>query len=160
MCIRDSFKRLIGNPREEFSAKQLSPEESGKKFFRILWSNLPSNFCIKRLVLTAPIDTYKNLFKSRGSRVKPTTSLDWDIVRKHISEYGMRNSNTMAIAPTATISYICGCSQSIEPNFGVIFVYSTLFESFIIFQPTGNMITPLSYATKQTTGAQCIRRIV
>ena len=77
-----------------------------------------------------PIDTYKNLFKSRGSRVKPTTSLDWDIVRKHISEYGMRNSNTMAIAPTATISYICGCSQSIEPNFGVIFVYSTLSGEF------------------------------
>ena len=77
-----------------------------------------------------PIDTYKNLFKSRGSRVRPTTSLDWDIVRKHISEYGMRNSNTMAIAPTATISYICGCSQSIEPNFGVIFVYSTLSGEF------------------------------
>ena len=42
----------------------------------------------------------------------------------------MRNSNTMAIAPTATISYICGCSQSIEPNFGVIFVYSTLSGEF------------------------------
>ena len=36
----------------------------------------------------------------------------------------------MAIAPTATISYICGCSQSIEPNFGVIFVYSTLSGEF------------------------------
>ena len=77
-----------------------------------------------------PIDTYKNLFKTRGQRVKPTSTLDWDIVRKHISEHGMRNSNTMAIAPTATISYICGCSQSIEPNFGVIFVYSTLSGEF------------------------------
>ena len=48
-----------------------------------------------------PIDTYKNLFKTRGQRVKPTSTLDWDIVRKHISEHGMRNSNTMAIAPTA-----------------------------------------------------------
>ena len=54
-----NFKRLIGNPCEKFSAKQLSPEESGKKFFRILWSNLPSNLLIKRLVLTAPIDTYR-----------------------------------------------------------------------------------------------------
>ena len=77
-----------------------------------------------------PIDTYKNLFKSRGQRPKATTSLDWDVVRNHISEYGLRNSNTMAIAPTATISYICGCSQSIEPNFGVIFVYSTLSGEF------------------------------
>ena len=77
-----------------------------------------------------PIDTYKNLFKTRGQRPRVTTSLDWDVVREHISEYGMRNSNTMAIAPTATISYICGCSQSIEPNFGVIFVYSTLSGEF------------------------------
>ena len=77
-----------------------------------------------------PIDTYKNLFKTRGQRPRVTATLDWDIVRNHISEYGMRNSNTMAIAPTATISYICGCSQSIEPNFGVIFVYSTLSGEF------------------------------
>ena len=77
-----------------------------------------------------PIDTYKNLFKTRGQRPRVTATLDWDIVRNHISEHGMRNSNTMAIAPTATISYICGCSQSIEPNFGVIFVYSTLSGEF------------------------------
>ena len=77
-----------------------------------------------------PIDTYKNLFKTRGQRPKATTSLDWSIIRNHIAEHGMRNSNTMAIAPTATISYICGCSQSIEPNFGVIFVYSTLSGEF------------------------------
>ena len=54
-----NFKRLIGNPFEKANSKQLSPEESGKKFFRILWSNLPSNLIIKRLVLTSPIDTYK-----------------------------------------------------------------------------------------------------
>jgi ribonucleoside-diphosphate reductase alpha chain len=77
-----------------------------------------------------PIDTYKNLFKTRGQRPKVTSTLDWEAVRDHISEHGMRNSNTMAIAPTATISYICGCSQSIEPNFGVIFVYSTLSGEF------------------------------
>ena len=77
-----------------------------------------------------PIDTYKNLFKTRGQRPRVTATLDWDIVRNHISEHGLRNSNTMAIAPTATISYICGCSQSIEPNFGVIFVYSTLSGEF------------------------------
>ena len=77
-----------------------------------------------------PIDTYKKLLKTRGKREKVETTLDWDIVRDHIKQHGMRNSNTMAIAPTATISYICGCSQSIEPNFGVMFVYSTLSGEF------------------------------
>jgi ribonucleoside-diphosphate reductase alpha chain len=77
-----------------------------------------------------PIDTYKKLLKTRGKREKVETTLDWNIVRDHIKQYGMRNSNTMAIAPTATISYICGCSQSIEPNFGVMFVYSTLSGEF------------------------------
>lgn len=77
-----------------------------------------------------PIDTYKNLLKTRGKKQKIETTLDWNIVRDHINQHGMRNSNTMAIAPTATISYICGCSQSIEPNFGVMFVYSTLSGEF------------------------------
>ena len=77
-----------------------------------------------------PIDTYKKLLKTRGKREKVETTLDWDVVRDHIKQNGMRNSNTMAIAPTATISYICGCSQSIEPNFGVMFVYSTLSGEF------------------------------
>ncbi len=77
-----------------------------------------------------PIDTYKKLLKTRSKREKVETTLDWNIVRDHIKQHGMRNSNTMAIAPTATISYICGCSQSIEPNFGVMFVYSTLSGEF------------------------------
>ena len=77
-----------------------------------------------------PIDTYKKLLRTRGKREKVETTLDWNIVRDHIKQHGMRNSNTMAIAPTATISYICGCSQSIEPNFGVMFVYSTLSGEF------------------------------
>ena len=55
-----NFKRLIGNSYEQFKSKQLNPEESGKKFFRVLWSNLTPNLIIKRLVLTSPIDTYKN----------------------------------------------------------------------------------------------------
>ena len=42
---------------------------------------------------------------------------------EHISNHGMRNSNTMAIAPTATISYIQGCSPSIDPDFSTFFVY-------------------------------------
>ena len=76
-----------------------------------------------------PIDTYKNLIEylkekpiiHRGKKFCP--EIDWKELRGHIKEYGMRNSNTMAIAPTATISYIQGCSPCIEPDFSVFFVY-------------------------------------
>ena len=54
-----NFKRLIGNPNEEYMERYLSPEEAGEKFFKRLWDYIPEIFVIKRLVLTAPIDTYK-----------------------------------------------------------------------------------------------------
>ena len=79
---------------------------------------------------TFPIDTYKELMELRGTETKITPRKDWDKLKAKVAKQGMRNSNTMAIAPTATISYIAGCSQSIEPNFGVIFVYSTLSGEF------------------------------
>ena len=76
-----------------------------------------------------PIDTYRDLMEflkqkpiiHRGKKFCP--ELEWKNVRDHIKHHGMRNSNTMAIAPTATISYIQGCSPSIEPDFSVLFVY-------------------------------------
>lgn len=76
-----------------------------------------------------PIDTYKSLMSymdqkpilHRGRKYVP--ELDWKNVRSSISANGMRNSNTMAIAPTATISYIQGCSPSIDPDFSTFFVY-------------------------------------
>ena len=58
-----NFKRFIGNPFEKFENQELSPEESGEKFFKILWNYLPSHLQINRLVLTAPIDTYKGYRK-------------------------------------------------------------------------------------------------
>jgi len=78
---------------------------------------------------TLPIDTYKSLMSyleekpiiHRGKKFCP--ELDWKEVRTSIKQYGMRNSNTMAIAPTATISYIQGCSPCIEPDFSTVFVY-------------------------------------
>ena len=70
-----------------------------------------------------PIDSWKNLMNYRGKRVSIKTDNDFTFVRDHIKEYGMRNSNVMAIAPTATIGYINGVEQSIEPNFSVLFVY-------------------------------------
>jgi ribonucleoside-diphosphate reductase alpha chain len=83
-----------------------------------------------------PIDSYNNLMVYRGKQEVPEESVtgrpltgkgqtldEWGKVRTHVSEYGMRNSNVMAIAPTATIGYINGVEQSIEPNFSTIFVY-------------------------------------
>jgi len=78
---------------------------------------------------TLPIDTYKSLMKYLGQKPinhrdkKYAPKCDWKNVREHISSHGMRNSNTMAIAPTATISYIQGCSPSVEPDFSTLFVY-------------------------------------
>jgi ribonucleoside-diphosphate reductase alpha chain len=79
---------------------------------------------------TFPIDTWKEVMKLRGNSDEVNLRKNWDKLKKKVAKQGMRNSNTMAIAPTATISYIAGCSQSIEPNFGVIFVYSTLSGEF------------------------------
>tara|TARA_Y100001938_G_scaffold14389_2_gene17745 strand:- start:4091 stop:6556 length:2466 start_codon:yes stop_codon:yes gene_type:complete len=76
-----------------------------------------------------PIDTYKQLMDYLGEKPiihrgkKYGQDLDWKTLREHINAHGMRNSNTMAIAPTATISYIQGCSPTIEPDFSTLFVY-------------------------------------
>jgi ribonucleoside-diphosphate reductase alpha chain len=76
-----------------------------------------------------PIDTYKHLMDYLGEKPiihrgkKYAPEVDWKIVRDHIREHGIRNSNTMAVAPTATISYIQGCSPSTEPDFSTLFVY-------------------------------------
>ena len=61
--FHSNFKRLIGNPIERQKEKVLNPIESGEKFFKILWENIPIKFNIERLVLTAPIDTYKGYRK-------------------------------------------------------------------------------------------------
>ena len=87
-----------------------------------------------------PIDTYNNLLeyreKTSSSKVavpKPASETkDWSKCREHVAEYGMRNSNVMAIAPTATIGYINGVEQSIEPNFSVLFVYENKSGNFYI----------------------------
>lgn len=81
-----------------------------------------------------PMDTYKEVMKSRDHRALSRTNqqggINWDTLRDKVSKHGMRNSNTMAIAPTATISSIIGASPSIEPYFSVLYVYSTLSGEF------------------------------
>ena len=59
LFFHSNFKRLIGNSFEKNLDKILNPKECGEKFFKVLWENIPKEFVVKRLVLTAPIDTYK-----------------------------------------------------------------------------------------------------
>ena len=81
-----------------------------------------------------PIDTYNDLMGQRGSKEIEVGSedIEWENLREHITKYGIRNSNTMAIAPTATIGYINGVEQSIEPNFSVMFVYECKSGNFYV----------------------------
>ncbi|QDT99424.1 ribonucleoside-diphosphate reductase subunit alpha [Gimesia aquarii] len=79
-----------------------------------------------------PIDTLDLHEKERGYpiEVDRQTRLDWQVVRDAIAQKGMRNSNVMAIAPTATISTIIGVSQSIEPSYKHLYVKSNLSGEF------------------------------
>ncbi len=82
-----------------------------------------------------PIDTVASLPESRGAEyaeVDSSSTLDWGVVREAVKKHGMRNSNTMAIAPTATISNITGVSQSIEPNYKHLYAKSNLSGEFIV----------------------------
>ncbi|GAA0639242.1 ribonucleoside-diphosphate reductase subunit alpha [Halomonas beimenensis] len=82
-----------------------------------------------------PIDSIENLKQERGEKyieVDTSTTQDWDRIREKIAAQGMRNSNVMAIAPTATISNICGVSQSIEPTYQNLFVKSNLSGEFTV----------------------------
>jgi len=81
-----------------------------------------------------PIDTLDMLADQRGGYVEVDRSskLDWDALRRKIARDGMRNSNCVAIAPTATISNIIGVDASIEPCFGNLSVKSNLSGEFTI----------------------------
>ena len=61
--------------------------------------------------------------------------LDWDSLRNKIHQDGMRNSNVLAIAPTATIANISGVSQSIEPTYQNLYVKSNLSGEFTVVNP-------------------------
>ena len=84
-----------------------------------------------------PIDSIQRLSDNRGDylQVDMEQRLDWDSLRERVKTVGMRNSNCMAIAPTATISNICGVSQSIEPTYQNLFVKSNLSGEFTVVNP-------------------------
>ncbi|CAN7380255.1 ribonucleoside-diphosphate reductase subunit alpha [Acidovorax sp. LjRoot117] len=81
-----------------------------------------------------PFDTLDMLSEARGGYVDVdrSSTLDWDALRKKIAQDGMRNSNCVAIAPTATISNIIGVDASIEPSFGNLSVKSNLSGEFTV----------------------------
>ena len=81
-----------------------------------------------------PQDSLKLLAGERGGYVECDTSatLDWDSLRKRIQQVGMRNSNCVAIAPTATIANITGLSQCIEPTYQNLYVKSNLSDEFTV----------------------------
>jgi ribonucleoside-diphosphate reductase alpha chain len=84
-----------------------------------------------------PIDSVARLGEVRGEYLQQDQSsrMNWDSLRQRVTTVGMRNSNTMAIAPTATISNICGISQSIEPIYQNLFVKSNLSGEFTVINP-------------------------
>ncbi|HRN78219.1 MAG TPA: ribonucleoside-diphosphate reductase subunit alpha [Candidatus Dependentiae bacterium] len=81
-----------------------------------------------------PQDTIALLEKERSQKIEalPSGKLDWNPVRAHVREYGMRNSNVMAVAPTATISTIAGCFPCIEPIYKNIYVKSNMSGEFTV----------------------------
>jgi ribonucleoside-diphosphate reductase alpha chain len=81
-----------------------------------------------------PQDSLKLLAEERGGYVECDTSstLDWESLRKRIQQVGMRNSNCIAIAPTATIANITGLSQCIEPTYQNLYVKSNLSGEFTV----------------------------
>ena len=81
-----------------------------------------------------PLDSVQLLQKNRKHELQldRSTKLDWNTLRNRVKSVGMRNSNTLAIAPTATISNICGVTQSIEPTYQNLFVKSNMSGDFTV----------------------------
>ena len=85
-----------------------------------------------------PLDSINLLAEQRGSDFidqNTEKTLDWDKLKEKMSKHGIRNSNVMAIAPTATIANITGVSQSIEPTYQNLFVKSNLSGEFTVVNP-------------------------
>jgi len=84
-----------------------------------------------------PLDSNQLLIEQRQNYIQcdNSSSMDWDSLRDKIKQQGMRNSNCLAIAPTATISNICGVSQSIEPTYQNLYVKSNLSGEFTVVNP-------------------------
>ena len=93
------------------------------------------DFDEKEKIAEQPVSNQVLEKEERGEEfieVDTTTRLDWESLKKIVKKQGMRNSNVMAIAPTATIANITGLTQSIEPTYSNLFVKSNLSGEFTI----------------------------
>ena len=96
------------------------------------YSSFPGSLWSKGIL---PIDSIALLASNRGTQylmMDTSRTLDWDNLRSKVQSQGMRNSNVMAIAPTATIANITGVSQSIEPTYQNLYVKSNLSGEFTV----------------------------
>ena len=95
------------------------------------YSSFTGSLCDQGIL---PLDSIRLLEEGRGGYLKENraASLDWDALKERIARHGMRNSNCVAIAPTATNSKIAGVSASIEPTYQNIYVKSNLFGEFTV----------------------------
>lgn len=85
-----------------------------------------------------PLDSIEKLAEARGDKyleMDRSSRLEWETLRTKVKAQGMRNSNVMAIAPTATIANITGVSQSIEPTYQNLYVKSNLSGEFTVVNP-------------------------
>ena len=123
----DSSMEAIGYYAIDASCRLAKERGAYPSFSGSLWS---------RGIL--PIDSLRLLRQERGEDyldVNYDTRLDWDKLRSKVQINGMRNSNVMAIAPTATIANITGVSQSIEPTYQNLYVKSNLSGEFTVVNP-------------------------
>ncbi|MBI2444064.1 MAG: ribonucleoside-diphosphate reductase subunit alpha [Candidatus Magasanikbacteria bacterium] len=84
-----------------------------------------------------PLDTLDLLEQERGVKidVSRTSTLDWGRVRAALKQHGMRNSNCLAVAPTATTANIVGCFPTVEPIYKNLYVKSNQAGDFIVVNP-------------------------
>lgn len=121
-----------------------------------------------------PQDTVDLLEKERGEaiKVKRGGKLDWTPVREHVKEHGMRNSNTMAIAPTASTANLVGCIPCVEPIYKNIYVKSNKEGEFVVVNKylvedlkqaglwSAGMLNRIKYADGSIQGIDEIPRVL
>ena len=123
VAFADSSMEYIAYTAIEASAELAQERGSYESFAGSLWSKG-----------TLPLDSLKLLSEQRGAdylQADFSATLDWESLRQKVRQ-GMRNSNVMAIAPTATISNIVGVSQSIEPTYQNLYTKSNLSGEFTV----------------------------